>query len=447
MKLLAKVGSLALIAAVAGGVVVGCSGSEINKPGSAKAETVNTVGLELQPVAGVTLNTIHYIVTKDGVATPVLEGDLPTPGTGKTFTVGLPIPVGNGYTLSLSAVSVESAVITCAGSVGPFDIAPNQTKQLATTLVCTDANKGNANNVVTVATDACPRLIVDYVVVSPNTATTTAPNNTIAVATKAHDLDNKPLTYAWKLADPTIATFASATAATTTLTCVNKKDLVDITLTANNGECIKAITTQVSCTSLTCGNGAHDPGEECDATAGDTQCLPTCKLAVCGNGNVETPVEACDPVPADLDNCTALCQLQPIVCGDGKLTSGEDCDGTKFKAGTPANATCTALCKIEIPETIVCGNNIKQAGELCDPVFTVNNCGSDCKEITSAACFACENTPDTCIDFVDCSQISGNAAVGTPGAGIPKANLCNETLDCIRDSKCAAGGNGLIKCY
>ena len=447
MKLLAKVGSLALIAAVAGGVVVGCSGSEVAKTGtSAKGEgAVNTVGLELQPVSGVTLNTVHYIVTKTGSTTPVLEGDLPTPGTGKAFTVGLPIPVGTGYTLSLSAVSVESATTTCAGSVGPFDIAPNQTKQLATTLVCTDASTGDANNVVTVTTDACPRLVIDYLVVSPNTATTVAPNNTIAVATKAHDLDAKALTYAWTIADTTVGAFAAANAATTTFTCANPKNLVDVTQTVSNGDCSKAITTQISCTSLTCGNGAHDPGEECDASAGDTNCLPTCKHTVCGNGIVETPFEACDPVPADPANCTATCQVKTAVCGDGLLTAGEACDGTLFPTGTPANTTCDATC--HTVGAVVCGNGVKETGELCDPAFTVNNCGSNCQAITSDACFTCENTPDTCADFVDCGQISGNAAAGTPAAGTPKANLCNETLDCVRDSGCAAGGNGIIKCY
>ncbi|MET0790994.1 MAG: hypothetical protein ABW061_05690 [Polyangiaceae bacterium] len=96
--------------------------------------------------------------------------------------------------------------------------------------------------------------------------------------------------------------------------------------------------------------------------------------------------------------------------------------------------------------TATCGNNVKEAGELCDPKFTVNDCGSDCKTITSAECFACENSVNTCLDFVDCSQISGNAGAGTPAAGVPKANLCNEVLDCVRDSGCAAG-NGIIKCY
>src|ERR1700712_1887585 len=108
MKLLAKVGSLALIAAVAGGVVAGCSSNDVSKQGTAKGGEgpTGTIGLSLQPVSGVTLNTIHYVVTKAGSSTPVSEGDLPTPGTASTFSFGLPLPVGTGYTVSLSGTSV-----------------------------------------------------------------------------------------------------------------------------------------------------------------------------------------------------------------------------------------------------------------------------------------------------------------------------------------------------
>ncbi len=447
MKWLAKAGSVALVAAFSGVIVAGCSSAEPNQAGSASPEhSANTVGLALQPVSGVTLNTIHYVVTKVGVTTPVLEGDLPTPGTAKTFTVGLPVPVGAGYTLSLSSVSVESAAITCVGSVGPFEVKPNQATSLSTTLVCTDANNGTANNVVTVTTDACPRLIVDYIVVSPSTALTSAPNNTIAVASKAHELDGKPLTYTWKIADTTVGSFVAAAASTTTFTCANPKANVDVTLTAGNGECTKSITTQVSCNSLTCGNGQHDPGELCDLSAGDLSCTPTCKPIECGNGIVEFG-EQCDPVPADPANCTATCQIKPCECGDGLLCAGEQCDGNLFPAGTPVGVTCSQSCQLNVVDQNFCGDGIKGPLEVCEPAFSANDCGKTCGHITSAACFNCENDPATCQDFVDCGSVSGNAAAGSPAAGTPKSNLCNETLDCVRKSGCAANGNGIIKCY
>lgn len=450
MKLLAKVGSLALVAAMVGGITAGCSSNDLAKQGApSKAEgATGTIGLSLQPVAGITLNTIHYVVTQTGSATPVREGDLPTPGNAKTFNFGLPLPVGTGYKISLSGVAAESATTTCVGSSSVFDVTANTTVSVSLVLTCTDASNGSVNAGVTVATDACPRLIVDYVVVTPNTAN--VPGGTIAVAGSARDLDNKPITYSWKVANAAVGSFAPANAAASTFTCLGAGANVELSITADNGECKKVLGTTVSCVSLTCGNGVQDPGEACDSSIpagqpGAGPCLANCKLPTCGNGIVESPLETCDPVPADIDNCTAACQVRVKTCGDGFLESGEACDGTKFPAGTPAGKVCKADCTIDQPAT--CGNNIKESGEVCDPKFTVNDCGADCNTITSAACFTCENSAATCADFVDCGTAVGNAAAGSPAAGTPKSLLCNETLDCVRDSGCAAGGNAPIKCY
>jgi len=451
MKLLAKVGSLALIAAVAGGVVAGCSSSDVAKQGTAKSGEgpTGTIGLSLQPVSGVTLNTVHYIVTQTGSTTPVLEGDLPTPGTAKTFSFGLPLPVGAGYTISLSGASVESKTTTCVGSFGPFAVTANASTALNMVLTCTDAANGSIKGGVTVTTDACPRLGVDFVVASPSSAT--VPGGTIAVNGSAHDLDGKAIAYSWKVSNTAVGSFVAANAASTTFNCLSASTTpVDLTITANNGECTKSLTASVSCTSLTCGNGVLDTGEACDPSIpvgqpGFGPCLSNCKLATCGNGVVETPVEQCDPVPADPANCTATCQIRAAVCGDGFLTAGEKCDGTLFPTGTAAGSTCSADCTT-ITSPAVCGNGIKEAGEVCDPAFTVNDCGADCKNITSAACFTCENDPSTCSDFATCDSAVGNAAAGSPAAGTPKAQLCNSVLDCVRDTGCAVGAAPLT-CY
>jgi len=443
MKLLAKVGSLALLAAVAGGVVAGCSGSETKSPAAAKEGAPNSVGLALQPVAGVTINTVHYVVSKAGVATPVLEGDLPTAGTAATFNLGLPIPVGTDYSLSLSGVSVESAAITCTGSVGPFNVTPNQTTKLTTTFACTDANKGAVDNHVTVTTDACPRLSVDYLVVTPNAANV---GSTIGTFSKATDLDGKPVTYAWKIASAAVGSFAAATSANTTFTCNAAGADVALTITANNGQCSKSLSTTISCNNVACGNGQHDANEQCDTSAGDAKCNADCTIPVCGNGKLETPFEACDPSPANLNVCTDKCEIRIQTCGDNYITGTEECDGANIPASAPAGSTCNACKLVAPPMQSVCGDGTKATDEVCDPKLTVNDCGRDCKSITTAECLACDNQTD-CVDFVDCFQISGNGGTGTPGAGIPKAQMCNEVLDCVRDSGCAAGGKAPINCY
>jgi hypothetical protein len=60
----------------------------------------------------------------------------------------------------------------------------------------------------------------------------------------------------------------------------------------------------------------------------------------------------------------------------------------------------------------------------------------------SAACEACER--EHCNEIPACSAVTGNAAAG-PAAGKPKSQLCEQTLACVRRTKC---GSGLtINCY
>ena len=384
MRLFANAELLAVIAVATGVVAAGCSSSPGVAGTSANGErAANTVQLALQPVSGVTLSSIHYVVGKAGSLVPVLEGDLPTPGTATAFTVGLPIPTGVGYSLSLSGVSTESDAVTCTGGVSSFDVRPGQATNLSMPLSCTDAATGPGNNQVTIQTDTCPRLMLDFIVAAPNSAN--VPNGTIQVSSKAHELDAKPITYAWTVAGG-IGVFGAASAASTTFTCKARGSNADLTATASNGECTKSISTPVSCN----------------------------------------------------DSVSAR-------CGDGVLSPGEVCDGTLFAAPT-CGVQCTADCKLlALPD--LCGDGCKSPQEVCDPGYTSNNCGADCGPITSAACLACENDPFTCQDFVNCDIAVGNAAAGSPAAGTPKSNLCNEVLDCVRDSGCAANGFAPIHCY
>lgn len=203
-SLIGKLGMVALLATAAGGVVAGCSSSQV--PGSSSRTTGSEgpqgeVSLKLVPVSGVTLNTVHYVVTNSATpAVTISEGDLPTPGNAKDFSFGLSLPVGTGYTISLSAASAEpNDNITCGGSFGTFNVAPNQNTNFSLTLTCHDDTNGAIIGGVDVKTDACPRIVFDYVVATPGAADV---GSAIAVAGKAHDLDGKTVTYAWKVATP-----------------------------------------------------------------------------------------------------------------------------------------------------------------------------------------------------------------------------------------------------
>jgi hypothetical protein len=244
MKRLTKIGSRVLGSCLIACGVLACSGADISSQPVATHEGAGSVRLALQPVSGITLNTVHYVVTKAGLAGPVVEGDLPTPGNQKVLTMGLSVPVGTGYVLSFSSIAAEAVSTFCSGAVGPFDVRPNQDTSLSMQLSCIDVANGGLKNEVAQTVDGCPRLLFDFALATPNSAKI---NETIRLASNARDLDDKAVSYAWWVADAGVGVFATGNAANATFTCQALAANLDITLTVSNGECSKSIVTNVSC--------------------------------------------------------------------------------------------------------------------------------------------------------------------------------------------------------
>ncbi|MBZ0231100.1 MAG: proprotein convertase P-domain-containing protein, partial [Deltaproteobacteria bacterium] len=70
-----------------------------------------------------------------------------------------------------------------------------------------------------------------------------------------------------------------------------------------------------------CGNGAPDPGEDCDDgnTVDDDACSNTCQLADgCGDGNIDAGEVCDDDNRVAGDGCSATCQLE-LACGAGEV--------------------------------------------------------------------------------------------------------------------------------
>jgi len=451
-SLIGKLGMLALLATATGAVVAGCSSSQVPSAGNQGSDgPQGEVTLKLVPVSGVTLNTVHYVV-KDSSGGPVAEGDLPTPGTAKDFSFGLQLPVGTGYNLSLSAASAEVGDdITCTGASAPFNVTSNNATAFSLTLTCVDNTNGSIIGNVDVKTDACPKIVFDYVVATPATAKNVAPDNKIAVAAKAHDLDGKALTYSWKIATPAVGSFAPVTGADSVLTCLGPQGLGEVvTVTAGNGECTKTLTTTVSCKSVECGDGVLQPDEQCD-TALPGPCPSDCKYA-CGDGVAEAPVEDCDPGSATNPVCTEQCKFRPVVCGDGFINGTEACDikadGTQtFPAGTPAGSTCSADCKTVTSPVIKCGDGVITAPETCDDgtgaataTGVSPKCSNTCQKVSTQACVDCENAGD-CFE-----SVNNCLGVDIP-FGEAQQTACFSVISCIQNSNCLDGTGSLGSCY
>ncbi len=452
-----KVALIALTTAVAGVAMVGCSGDNSSKKtdgGEIADGKHGNVGLNLQPVSGVLINVVSYKVTQGAGGAVVKSGNLPVPGTGADFSFGVPLPVGTGYVLSLEAVSVNGNV-TCAGSAGPFNIVANQSVDINPTLTCTDITTGQPIIDVNVVTSACPDISFDYVIATPSA---TDVGKTISLLSNAVSASATALTYSWQLATPNVGTFVNPLLKNADLTCANDGQNVLVTVTANNGECSKSLSTKISCANVLCGNGVVDPGETCDKQISPTTCPADC-TQVCGDGAVEGS-EDCEP--ANTNVCDAACKTRPIACNDGWLSPGEACDPSVTPSGAPTGSTCSATCAVVGPEPVVeCGNGIVQTGETCDAAagpYTIADCGgvwgpatavaqggrlNDCNPITDAACLACENASE-CAELVGTSLLNGNASEG-PALGTSRAALYNEVLDCVRDTHCATGL--VVDCY
>ncbi len=263
------------------------------------------------PVTGVTLNSVSYVVT----GTPLIPGSalpagsVPTPGTDESFTFGLPVPVGQGYTLSVSAASAEAGDdITCTGAMGPFDIAPNTGVSITLTLTCRDNSTGQLIANTQVETDACPRLIPDYALVIPSYMATGSHG---AVAAAGHDLDGKAVSYRWSVhpARASVGSFSNPAVARTSFQCSGIGSL-PLTVTMSNQECQKRLDVEVTCSSGgECGDGIFQVGEDCDPYipagqpgSGQFGCTADCNIA-CGDGVIESPVEECELNGGPPHNC------------------------------------------------------------------------------------------------------------------------------------------------
>ncbi len=125
-----------------------------------------------------------------------------------------------------------------------------------------------------------------------------------------------------------------------------------------------------------CGDGVVEGDEACDDgnDIETDECLSTCELASCGDGNIQEGVEDCDDGnDDDSDECPSSCLA--ASCGDGFVWEGmEECD-----AGGEA-ADCDDDCTV-----VECGdgNVNEEAGEACDDMNDDNS--DECIDTCEAA--------------------------------------------------------------
>ncbi len=100
-----------------------------------------------------------------------------------------------------------------------------------------------------------------------------------------------------------------------------------------------------------CGNGALEPGEECDDgnTRSGDGCNLVCRIEICGNGRQDIGEECDDANTINGDGCSSECQWEEI-CGDGICAPSEN--------STTCAGDCQPPCFLPDTEILTLGQSI-----------------------------------------------------------------------------------------
>lgn len=171
--------------------LVGCASDADDGP---SFDSVGSLGVKLKVAPGVTLLSVGYQITGNGLnkTGSIDVGDAPT----ITGTIG-GIPAGNGYTIKLTATSVEDGTIFTGSAT--FDVTANHTTPVSIHLTGSagdDTGGVAVNGNVTFEGTVNVGPAIDEFTVAPLSAFV---GGDITLQAVASDADNGPsaLSYAW----------------------------------------------------------------------------------------------------------------------------------------------------------------------------------------------------------------------------------------------------------
>jgi arylsulfatase B len=222
--------SLVLLALAAGGVLEGCSSEPLGEGG---VEQVGSLGVALEVAPGVTLNSVTYTITGNGFSK---TGSIDTSGSPTiSGTIG-GIPAGNGYTITLTAASVEDGT-TFTGSA-TFNVTARDTTAV-TIHLRGSGSSGNGSVSVNGTLNIGP--VIDELTVTPATVFVGSSISLTAVG-RDPDAAPSPLSYYWSTTGGAIDDPLGSNA---TLTSANPGTFT-VRLTVSDGELTDTVTTTVT---------------------------------------------------------------------------------------------------------------------------------------------------------------------------------------------------------
>jgi hypothetical protein len=399
------------------------------------AGATGSLGFELQLGSGISVNSVSYTISN-----PTLPGfstisSVFDTSASSTISLSIALPVGSGYTLTLSAV--DSAGDPCLAGPAAFTVVAGQSNAVALTLICQQTidggNIGPDVNVgqVTVTADASLQTTTFGGTCAAATVLSAAPatqavGNLISLIGSGIDpnFQSGDVSLTWS-ATGGAGTLASTSGASNSFSC-DAPGLETITLTASiastGASCagIGSLAVQVTCAgaALDAGvgevdSGAEDAGPGLDASVADTSApVPDASF----DGGVDAAQEAASSGPP------TPCTTAPCAASGANSVQ---CPGSATNDGV-----CTATEAAIVAHDIAQGN-LDATGQLKAYVSAANN----------GSCYTCLNTK-SCLDdnqmdvgseCADTPDLSGGAA----GSGV---TLCLATLGCILNDDCQGAG-------
>jgi len=218
------------------------------------------------------------------------------------------------------------------------------------------------------------------------------------------------------------------------------------------------------CGLVGCGNGALDPGEQCDdgnLFSGDG-CSSFCRNEICGDGALVTCEQCDDGNLAGGDSCSADCLFE--ICVNGVLDEGEQCDdGNGFGGDDCTNACRFAVCgdgsrDIEPPVTEPCDDGNTSNDDSCLNGCVAATCGDGFVDLAAPGIEECDDgnttsgdgcTADCLLELTcDCCQPDPSGLPGCDDAVCQNA-VCGVDPFCCSvawDAICAAEAANLCDC-
>jgi len=157
----------------------GCGESTSPGSGAAPNSDVGNVGLALQLVPGVVVNTFSYAIT----GPKGYNGTIDVSSSTKVTTIIGGIAAGAGYSLTLTAMSADGQT-SCAGASTPFAVMAAATTSVSIAIDCHVGGNTTGSVLINGTINICPN--VDSVASNPPVG------NTIAITAAARDPDAGP---------------------------------------------------------------------------------------------------------------------------------------------------------------------------------------------------------------------------------------------------------------